>query len=861
MNSSKFRFTLDLHSIQSQYSIPVMLGDTGVTFLISITDGGVPYIINDGCLAKLSIKRPTGSHLEEFCTIKNNAIVEYPFSQNENTCAVAGIHHCDVTLYGPDGAKLGGPRFTMVVSDKVVSSDDIVLTDEDWTAVDAMLAKEAERQEEERKRANAETERISSEEIRVSTETERVSAEANRTVAETERVSAEAERNTAETERISAEAIRVSNEDLRVLKDAERDAAINNAVNTSGRAESNSANALDNANRAIEDVANIKAEFGSEVIATGQKTVKGAVNYAVSTADAAKNQSDIVRTNLINLSAQVEGIGRSYVVPNFSYFIDFLKSIKSVELREDRDGDGVDEVYNVYISDLKTGDNIIITEKGVPDFWFEKNSAVSTFDAYTYNNKEYTLSATANGTTIGGAHILETDYTVIEGYATSSAASANNARESATNAKNSENEAKVFAEAAALSAIEASVSSEVVQEFVSDKKNIENRINRNDKRIKNLEQGIPSEMFETDSAVAYVKDVPPSALPYAEISKIGGMTRKCTNLIPFPYADGMSKVTNGITFTVNDDGSIQVKGTATANAYFYLSTNIEWNGASVYAMGASSTANGKTYKNCQYYAKNKQLMLNIEAGSTVDKTYFPMINNGETTLPYEPYFEGLRSAPVTEVESVGVNIWDEQWKTGTYNNSPMVMCKNKIPVQPNTKYYFKSPVAPANGIWFYDASLKAIGSAVYPSANSSFTTPDGAYYMEFRMSTTYGETYNNDICISISNAETNGKYFPYVHNTLPIPEAVQALDGYGESNPDNSDEYNYVDWGHKKFIACGHIVDGSWVAFDMVQETDISDILSADNLIEVEGNGRLTFKNEHKYNVPSEATYMLKGVS
>lgn len=41
-----------------------------------------------------------------------------------------------------------------------------------------------------------------------------------------------------------------------------------------------------------------------------------------------------------------------------------------------------------------------------------------------------------------------------------------------------------------------------------------------------------------------------------------------SNLIPFPYAEGTSKTMNGITFTVNDDGSITVDGTASALAFF-----------------------------------------------------------------------------------------------------------------------------------------------------------------------------------------------------------------------------------------------------------------------------------------------------
>lgn len=180
MNSSKFRLTLNLHSIQSQHSIPAMLGDTYITLLISISDGGVPYTIAEGCLAKLSIKRPSGSHLEEFCKITNNSIIEYPFKQNINTCAEAGIHFCDVTLYSPDGEVLGTPSFIMVVSEKVVRRDDIDLSTDDYTAVNAMMAQEATRQAEETKRAEAEVARSEAEDERVKAENERVEAENER---------------------------------------------------------------------------------------------------------------------------------------------------------------------------------------------------------------------------------------------------------------------------------------------------------------------------------------------------------------------------------------------------------------------------------------------------------------------------------------------------------------------------------------------------------------------------------------------------------------------------------------------------------------------------------------------------------
>lgn len=143
MNSSKFRFVLDLHSTQSQISIPVTKGDTARVWYISLSDGGQPYIIEDGCLAKIEIKRPTGTSLEAFCPIEKNTTIKYDFAQNEitkNTAVVDGVHDCSVTIYDAEGKKIGSPRFSMVVSDRVVNRDDIELTDEDKTIIDAMLA-------------------------------------------------------------------------------------------------------------------------------------------------------------------------------------------------------------------------------------------------------------------------------------------------------------------------------------------------------------------------------------------------------------------------------------------------------------------------------------------------------------------------------------------------------------------------------------------------------------------------------------------------------------------------------------------------------------------------------------------------
>lgn len=989
MNSSIYRFTLGMNSSQSQISIPVMLGDTGREWHINLSGGGRPYIIADGCLAKLSIKRPTGTRLEEFCSIEDNTTIVYKFDQNENTCAVEGIHNCDISLYGLDGRVIATARFTMVVSERVVARDDVVLTDEDFTAVDAMLKAETQRQNNEAQRVDAETVRISAEESRSSAEEERISAEKARVEAEEERISAESERKTAEVARISAENERAYNEEIRVSKDERRDAAIQGAVDASGRAEANSTSALEKANRASEDVVGFRAEIGTEALSTGQNTVKASVNYAVGTANIAKNQSDVTRTNLINLSAQVQGIGRSYVVPDFSYFIDFLNSIKSIALKEDRDGDGVDETYNVYISDIKTGDNIIIVETGVPDFWFEKNTALSSFETYTYNNTEYILSAKSSGVTIGGAHILETDYTVIEGYAMSASASAQDAKQSATAAETSATNAFQSEQNAFNSEVNAYVSEQKAKRVSEE---IVSRVDRNDKRITNLEQGITPEPFETDSSVAYVKDVPENALPYAEIAKVGGMTHKCNNLFnqdQFFTGRGFTKQSDGSwlcntihmsVFTPAVSGKMYFKVTA-------KSTGVHTSSPFKIQVRYSDGTNEEVCSLANSQADWITIFGSSNSSKTITSIYFTCGGGtgprethyikdlifSYSDVPYEPYYEGLRDTAVTEVKSVGVNLTTAKTVyDGTRAYAEMLVDgRNCIRMTSGAKVattpcYFKVNTQYTVS---FDSKCEDFGGATGPNCVFAFFYSDGTRDLLYAPRTDTNWTHYTYTSAADKTVEQIGvmaaqyqiynyidtdtfmfnegatalPYTPYMETSFPIPSEVQALDGYGWGV--NEDCYNYIDWETKTFVKrvekfvldgteawtksatsvdtrfqyyikheklntkpngqilsnylsirasndqIGYFSGGAgfgvnvdisevseWMSFlseryangnpvivyielATPEVTDISDLITPDNFIKVEGGGTITAVNEHSQAVPTEITYMVKEVS
>lgn len=504
-----------------------------------------------------------------------------------------------------------------------------------------------------------------------------------------------------------------------------------------------------------------------------------------------------------------------------------------------------------------------------------------------------------------------------------------------------------------------------------------------EKRITNLEQGITPSPFVTDSTVAYQKEVPTNALPYAEVGKVGGMTRKCANLIPYPYVDG-SITLNGIEWTVIADGTITANGTATENSFYPV-------------MYAKDFQNGKYHFKCLITASNgaysyvicnngayfydygggisfdvtssqiQYIGLCVESGVTVSNLVFkPMLNEGSTALPYEPYFEGLRSAPVTEVESVGANLL-QQGFWNTWQCDASVASDGKITFTRNASggtsfvdaayvylmvgetYYLSVSCANVELLQLFDSASNFIFN--FYGGGASFTpTNSGLYFIRVQMAynlTTIGDVAEVYLWINKGNALP---YSHYVRNTLPIPEAVKALDGYGWGI--NESVYNYIDWEKKQFVkrvekivldgssdedwkvqqysnltaylddnrfgliphgTPNHIVCDSfkvlpiissqpngtvgvsveglnnfadsfffgisgiasnaneWISYlaenpvTIIYElsnpiiTDISDILSDDNFIGVEGNGTITMVNEHKFAVPSSITYQVKG--
>ena len=141
------------------------------------------------------------------------------------------------------------------------------------------------------------------------------------------------------------------------------------------------------------------------------------------------------------------------------------------------------------------------------------------------------------------------------------------------------------------------------------------------------------------------------------------VTRCGKNLLPFPHSSGTTQI-NGVTYTVNNDGSVYMNGTATgAASYFNLygnpstpipswfkpSTTYFWHvptkpskyftqlilyGSTAWTkVGGSSVTTPADFSQYTGFA----VVIGVYNGASVDDTIYPMLELGSTATDYEPY--------------------------------------------------------------------------------------------------------------------------------------------------------------------------------------------------------------------------------
>lgn len=165
---------------------------------------------------------------------------------------------------------------------------------------------------------------------------------------------------------------------------------------------------------------------------------------------------------------------------------------------------------------------------------------------------------------------------------------------------------------------------------------------------------------------------------------------------------------------------------------------------------------------------------------------------------YYAYNAGeLMSVNASEHVTVGFNQWDEVWEVGTFSLGGVpvpagnaIRSKNFCPCVGGATYYMTCSKTDGGyqnkyylGILWFDANKNYI-SIVYNN-NGTVVAPANAKFFKITTNTStviYGATYNNDICINISNASRNGEYEAYSAHSYTLDSdltlrGIPKLDG------------------------------------------------------------------------------------
>lgn len=280
------------------------------------------------------------------------------------------------------------------------------------------------------------------------------------------------------------------------------------------------------------------------------------------------------------------------------------------------------------------------------------------------------------------------------------------------------------------------------------------------------------------------------------VKEIRGKTVKSENLIPYPYTE-TTKTANGVTFTVNSDGSIMVNGTATSDADFMLLRGpVQGYSESYFLSGCPTGGSDTTYYISEGFTMSKDtgngVVLNnlpsdqvwrivIKSGTTVNNLVFrPMLNVGTEAKPYSKWFAGLKNASFEKIVSTGRNLIDPATIISGYiSDADFTISGNKNIYRsikcylPAGKYTLQSSVAINIIRTMIDGNylIVSIGNLT----SYTFTTTQSGYVgISFRREDDANWVDDTNIWLVFSNTAT--AYEPYISDTLSAENPIELAE-------------------------------------------------------------------------------------
>ena len=263
------------------------------------------------------------------------------------------------------------------------------------------------------------------------------------------------------------------------------------------------------------------------------------------------------------------------------------------------------------------------------------------------------------------------------------------------------------------------------------------------------------------------------------------------------YVSSCVKTQYNVVVYLGGDGWVRM------NRYAEIEGN-KWTRFS-FVNSANNTVSGQNFYIALYSKTGGSIAvgdtMQISAPVLIDLTLFfnGNIPTGLTAETFERDYGYLLSNPeynagklinnaCSGLETIGFNLWDEEWESGNYDyntgeksNSPnCIRSRNLIPCTGNTTYYYKvghDLGASVFYVVYYDYQKNIIDKNITGGYNTTKTSPQGASYMAFWIgNSSHPQTsYLHDICINRSDPTKNGQYEPYKRNVLDLHlDAIQV---------------------------------------------------------------------------------------
>ena len=307
-------------------------------------------------------------------------------------------------------------------------------------------------------------------------------------------------------------------------------------------------------------------------------------------------------------------------------------------------------------------------------------------------------------------------------------------------------------------------------------------------KVNTIEENIPkvyhSGRFNVIKDLTYLKGSESGEHIYlddvSDIEHTLGVKVSSKNIIPYPYYE-KSKTHKGITYTVNDDGSVTANGTATGgNSTFYFTkwslddkiSHLFEDGETYTIRGKSGSArillhyrdketNADKYAQAEYSSatfkvdktkyKYCHLRIQVDEGSTVDNaTIYPTII--KSSIKDQSFTLNVPDLTTATLRRCGKNLFDkENIKSGyglavsgglLYTNANY-LTSGYIRVKPNTTYainwsaykwaccYSGESNSDYTGIDTNSSKYVYVGEAKYNSERTTITTLEDTYYLRF----------------------------------------------------------------------------------------------------------------------------------